>query len=470
MTPSIGREVARRGAAVLIAALALAGLATGAALHLRAVEGLDRALAASARAAAPTDPRELAADDEDVPPGAPGDDGDRPGPRSDEPPRPAAPEHDRDDHRWRVEHAGPRIAAFAIAGPDPRVPEPLRQAALREERPLFADVDGDRLALLIVERGHEGAEQHVVLVARAPAVSPLDSVGAFAALYAAFATAAGLAAAAALHATVRRALAPIDRARAEAAGVLGLGDGARLTTDAPEELRALLVGFNDLLDRLDRSAEAQARFTAEAAHELRTPVTALLGELDVCLRRPRDADAYRAALTSARDEVDRLRRVVEALTALARLDAGEADAHRQLTRAADLAHGVAAAWPHVAVTVRADPELDVHVDLVRLALSNLLRNAARHAPDAAVGLTVDRDGDLAVFTVDDAGPGLPDGDPEALFDRFTRGARSRVRDPDGLGLGLPIARQIARRHGGDCTLGPSPLGGARATITLRLPR
>lgn len=454
MSRSIGHEVATRGAVLLVLSLAVTGLATGVALHRQQVAGLDRALLATIYGRAHPD----------VP------------------------------VSWTLEHSRPPAEAWVVGAHDPRVPDELRREALRDERPRFTNVGAHRLALVVaeVERHDAGVhderdaqaapgahperdEAHVLLAARAPRITPTDSVGPFAALYSGFASVVAVLGALALRSTVRRALDPVHRARAEASAVLGLGQGQRLSTDAPDELQALLVGFNEVLDRLDDAAQAQGRFTAEAAHELRTPVTALLGELDVTLRRARSAEEYRAALLSARDDVERLRRVVEGLTALARLDTGEVDQHRQLIRAADLAQQVLAAErrrapaEHVRIEVLADPELDVHPGLVALALANLLRNALLHAPGAETVLRVDQHGEHVVFTVDDAGPGLPPLDPEALFDRFSRGARSRVRNPEGLGLGLSIARQVARRHGGDCTVAASPLGGVRAQITLRLP-
>jgi two-component system osmolarity sensor histidine kinase EnvZ len=120
----------------------------------------------------------------------------------------------------------------------------------------------------------------------------------------------------------------------------------------------------------------------------------------------------------------------------------------------------------VRLEVDDDPELQVHRSLLEISLGNLLRNAARHAPGAEVVVRVGRDGNTAVFEVDDAGPGIAEHEREALFDRFARAGESRRRDRSGLGLGLPIAREVARRHGGDCTLHDSPLGGLRARLTV----
>ena len=175
-----------------------------------------------------------------------------------------------------------------------------------------------------------------------------------------------------------------------------------------------------------------------------------------------------------------MRHLVEGLTALARIDAGQIEGGRERLRAAELATramaleapGLASAGCVATVEVVDDSELDGHAALLEIALANLLRNAARHAPGRAVALRVDRVGRAdgptprIVFTVDDAGPGVAASEREALFDRFTRGREARGRDRAGLGLGLPIAREVARRHGGDCVLETSPLGGLRAVFSV----
>jgi two-component system, OmpR family, heavy metal sensor histidine kinase CusS len=118
----------------------------------------------------------------------------------------------------------------------------------------------------------------------------------------------------------------------------------------------------------------------------------------------------------------------------------------------------------VELVVEQDPELHANRPLLEVALANLLRNAARHAPGARVVLRVRRAGDRAVFEVDDAGPGVPPERREALFERFARGGDALRRDRHGLWLGLPIAREVARRHGGECALDAAPAGGLRARL------
>lgn len=432
MSVSVARRVATRGAAILVVTLVVVGAGTAALLHRREVMALDRVLLAAAHGRAHPD---VAASVE-------------------------------------VEHSRSPVDAWLVEPGDPRVPTDLAKQALGRERPLYIDTGDERIVLLPFEVDDGSHDQ--LAAAAAPRVTISRSVGPFLAIYAGTGAFAAIFAMFVQGRVVRRSFAPLDAARAEAERVVGLGHGHRLTVAGPEEVRTLLAAINDLLERLDAAYHAQARFTAEAAHELRTPVTSMLGEVEVALRAPRTAEEYRATLTSVREDVERLRRLVGALLALARLDAGLLDGEREPTRAAELAGAalaaeaplLTAAGCQARMDVAADPELEVHRTLVEVALGNLLRNVARHAPGAPVVLRVGREGAMAVFDVDDGGPGIP-GERDGLFDRFARGAEARRNDREGLGLGLPLTREVARRHGGDCVLLPSPLGGLRARLLLR---
>jgi len=435
---SVARRVAASGTGILVATLIVVGGATAIVLHTRERDALDQALLAAAHGRA----------------------------------------HPNLSDHVEVEHSRSPVATWLVTEGDGTVPPDVARRATHGERPVFFDVGDDRVALLPFEvegRVHE----HGLAAASAPRVTLARSVGLFGVVYTLLAAvAAGLATLLQAH-VVRRAFRPLDRARGEVTRVLALGEGKRLTETGPVEVRSLLVAVNDLLERLESAHHLQARFTAEAAHELRTPVTAMLGELDVTLRGERSPEEYRAALVSTREEVARLRRLVEGLTALARIDAGQVDQDRERIRAAELANralggearALAAAGCEVRLEVDADPELDGHRALLEVALANLLRNAARHAPGGPVIVRVGVDGERAVFTVDDSGAGVSSEARDALFDRFARAGDARRRDHTGLGLGLPIAREVARRHGGDCTLSDAPGGGLRARLTLRtLPR
>lgn len=434
MSHSVAHRIASGGAAVLLVTLGLVGAGTGAAVHATERRALDAALLAAAHGRAHPDPAV----------------------------------------NVEVEHSRSPVDAWLVVGHDPRVPEDARARALEQERPLFVDAGDRRLVLLPfeVEDGDEGVSG--LAAAAAPRVALARSVGPFAAAYLLVATSAAVAATLALRRLVRTEFRPFDRARDEAAHVMRLGPDARLTVSGPDELRLLLEAMNDLLARVGEAHEAQARFTAAAAHELRTPVAAMLGELDVAQRSAQTVEDWRRALTSTREEVERLRRLVDSLTTLARLDAGDVDGARELVRAGEVAtkalsaeaRALQLAGNQVELVIEQDPELHANRPLLEVALANLLRNAARHAPGTRVVLRVRRAGDRAVFEVDDAGPGVPPERREALFERFARGGDARRRDRHGLGLGLPIAREVARRHGGECALDAVPAGGLRARLEV----
>lgn len=429
---SVATDVARYGAGIVVAALLATGAATGTVLYENQREALDRSLLTAAQA-------EM---------------------------------HPDEDDAWTTEHTRKPVQAWWVGRDDSRVPRALIASAQVTEQPIYGTNDGQRWLVLPVERTDDGRETHALIAARARELTVAGAVGPFALAFCAFALLAAAASAIVLRATVHRAFAPIDRARADAEQVLSHGE--RISEDGPIEVKSLLVAVNRLLGRLAAASDAQKRFTAEAAHELRTPVTAMLGELDVALRHPRESDEYRQILGSVHEEVARLRRVVDALATLARLDVGSTFVPERLRAGEIVAHALQAEGGLLSgagCTVHLVPELDPEIEgdraMLDLAVGNLLRNAARHAPGKAIEVHVHEQGDQAVIEVHDAGDGVPPDRREAVFDRFAREGEARRRDRDGLGLGLPLAREIARRHGGDCTLEASPLGGALARFTVR---
>lgn len=434
MSQSIVRQVAAAGAAIMVATLVLVGVGTAAVLHTQRVEAQDGALLAAAHGRAHPD---FAGEIE-------------------------------------VEHSRSPVDAWLVYRGDRQVPEEFARRALRSERPVFFETDDQRVVVLPFEVEGDEEHEYQLAAAAAPKLTVARTMGPFALVYGIVAAVAAVVATLLQAKVVRRAFRPIERARREADRVVGLGEGTRLSEKAPDEVRPLLHAINELLDRLDDAYQTQSRFTAEAAHELRTPVAAMLGELDVALRGARSEGEYREVLSSVREEVSRLRRLVEGLTAMARIDAGQVDRGRELVRAAEVANAALRAESKtleqagnaVRLEVDDDPELEVHRSLLEVALSNLLRNAAKHAPGSEVVLRVSQSDEQAVFEVDDTGPGVPASEHDALFDRFARTGESRRRDRGGLGLGLPIAREVARRHGGDCTLLDSPTGGLRARLTV----
>lgn len=279
-----------------------------------------------------------------------------------------------------------------------------------------------------------------------------------------------------------RMIRPVDDIADQAEGV-GLEDGAaapRIEAYADtEEYQRLVHVLNRMLQRLDAALKAQKRFTADASHELRSPLTALRGELEVAARRERSPEEYRRVMASALDEVKRLSRTAEDLLTLTRSEAGAAMARPRSVDPADRARGAVERLGRiveekeldVGVTVRDPVRAEADPDLLDRLLWNVLENAVKFTPPSGtVEVVVTREADEAVVEVRDTGPGIPPGEEEAIFERFYRldGSRTPGQSREGgTGLGLAIVRAIARLHGGSVTAANRPGGGA--VFTLRLP-
>jgi signal transduction histidine kinase len=221
-----------------------------------------------------------------------------------------------------------------------------------------------------------------------------------------------------------------------------------------DELRRLAETLNDVLTRLHGAVRQQQAFVADAAHELRSPLTSLRVQLDVAGRHTDLVDAA-ALVADLSPEVDRLTEVTDDLLLLARLEAG------QRLRDEDVDLRTLVDDPGAPVLVRGDRRA-----LERL-VRNLTDNAHRHASLVRTTLTIDAV--EAVVDVDDDGPGIPPPDRERVFDRWVRLDPAREHTDGGAGLGLALAREIATAHGGSLVVLDSPLGGARLQLRLRLP-
>ena len=246
----------------------------------------------------------------------------------------------------------------------------------------------------------------------------------------------------------------------------------------PGELARLVETLNAMLARIRDSVEGQRRFTADAAHELRSPLTRLRTELEVTLRRPRDAAEYRATLATTLEEIERLGAVAESLLILARLDAGEgrvaATEPQRLSTIVDAivgrfepmaaSHGVA-----LRITPHATEALvDVAPGIVDVVVGNVLDNAVKFSPPGGtidVSITATRS-DVCV-TVADMGPGIPEDELPHVFERFFRGKSPRAMGTTGVGLGLAIAHMLVQRQRGAIEIASKP--GAGTTVTIRLP-
>jgi len=276
----------------------------------------------------------------------------------------------------------------------------------------------------------------------------------------------------------RRALAPVAHMTsiADGVGIEALGDRVPVPPGR-DELSALAETLNHMLGRLESGVRAKRRLVADASHELQTPLAVMRTELDVALAAGRlDPEAIEV-LESAREETDRMARIVRNLLTLARFDEGTLQLLRQPVELRALATDVVGSLTTLAherdvtVSVNGEPaEVPADPEYVRTALVNLVENAIKYG-GAGATVTVevaDADGGASVSVADD-GPGIPDDALPHIFDRFYRADRSRSADAGGSGLGLAIGCEIAEAHGGRLDVESSVPGGTRFTLTLPRP-
>lgn len=266
-------------------------------------------------------------------------------------------------------------------------------------------------------------------------------------------------------------------ARRVAAGDLSARVGAAQAGSpgaAGDEVR-LAIDIDDMIDRLSGLLSAQRVFIAHAAHELRSPLTALYGELALSLRRSRDVDEYRAAIHAALDSTRQLKGLAEDLLAVARLGTAPPPSTdpvdvRQTVEEAKRIVLQADGPSHIRVEVTGDarPALTGVRDLVRL-FRNLIENAVRHSPpDGTIFIAIAGDGDRVRVTIADQGPGVPEAQRSRIFEPFYQGTTVPTASGAEVGLGLTIARGIARAYGGDVTLDPDH-GAGGACFRVMLP-
>lgn len=255
---------------------------------------------------------------------------------------------------------------------------------------------------------------------------------------------------------LQRGLRPLHKMAALAAAITPASLHTRLDSrDTPVELQPLSEAFNAMLNRLDDGYRRLTQFSADLAHEIRTPVGSLMGHCQVALRQNRSADEYQALLASNLEELERISRLVESILFLARADEPQAvlerkplDMHEELQRVAGYFEGLAEER-QLALQLSGEDRLLADPILLRRALSNLVANAIRYADEGStIQMRVSQWGDRCRLDVENRGPELPQATLERLFDRFYRGDPSRHQRSDSNGLGLAIVAAIMQLHGG----------------------
>lgn len=276
----------------------------------------------------------------------------------------------------------------------------------------------------------------------------------------------------------RKALQPVTEITklAQRIGAENLSERLNISV-SHDEIGMLATTINGMIERLENSFKQIKQFTADASHELKTPLTILKGEMEIALRSKDDMEHMRAALTSSLEEIDRMSSIVMNLLDLAKMDVEKGalpmvpvSIDRVLAERFEHFRRRAANKGIELVLTRSVPAV-VTGDSVRLSqlLANLIDNAVKYtARGGRVELSLDIEGAEAVIRVKDTGMGIPAADIPYLFDRFYRVNQARSGDEGGAGLGLSICREIALAHGGTITVASEPGFGTTFTATLPL--
>jgi heavy metal sensor kinase len=276
----------------------------------------------------------------------------------------------------------------------------------------------------------------------------------------------------------RRALAPVARITEDARAITEQNLSARLAVpDSRDELQQLSETLNAMLDRIEESFSRIKQFTADASHELRAPMTLIYTAAQYSLRRERSRDELLAGMQKIQRESERTTALIDDLLRLARGDAGKETAPLLPMDTEPLLRDVAEQGRTMAADKNIDLQLHVEADplpvraneaSLRRLLLILVDNAVKFTPrGGTVILKASRDASHVTISVADTGAGIAPDDQRHIFERFWRADRVRARESCGTGLGLPIARQIAERHGAGLSV-ESEVGGG-SLFALRLP-
>jgi two-component system heavy metal sensor histidine kinase CusS len=260
-----------------------------------------------------------------------------------------------------------------------------------------------------------------------------------------------------------RGLMPLKAMADKAAEITPNRLSARLdVAHAPAELQSLAASFNAMLDRLEHGYERLLQFSADLAHEVRTPIGVLIGETQVALAHERNVAEYRGVLESNLEELERLARIAQNILFLAQADHGQQRIERERLDIREELETIGAYFEGIAEERRitfdidADGEMVANAIMCRRAIGNVVVNAVRYAtPGTVVRLSGHADEQGARIVVGNRGPRIGREELGKLFDRFYRGDAARSEFTESSGLGLSIVQAIMRLHGGsvtaDCT-------------------
>ena len=277
----------------------------------------------------------------------------------------------------------------------------------------------------------------------------------------------------------RRALSPVDELVRTAREIGGTNLSSRLRKlNTGDELQRLSDTLNEMLDRIESAFLRVTQFTADASHELRTPVSLVRTEAELALRRSRTENEYKESLRHILLEAERTTALIEQLLSLARADSGRETLNMQSVNLSETLCSVAESWKQVAA-IR-DLNFSTRIDaqsafvtgdetLLRRLIDILLDNAFKYtASPGTVSLLLENHDQVAAITVQDSGVGIPPEEQSKIFERFYRIDKARSRAQGGTGLGLAIAQWIVSQHRGSIRVESRP--GEGSIFRVELPR
>ena len=273
-----------------------------------------------------------------------------------------------------------------------------------------------------------------------------------------------------------RAMAPIDNISSTAQKIATGDLSQRISHSESESELGRLVGvLNSTFARLESAFADQVQFTTDVSHELRTPVSVIVSQTQMALGRERSSQEYRDSLEACQRAAQRMRRLIESLLQLARLDAGQEEIRSAPFDLASVAKENVELMQGLAEERKIKLRLDGALvramgdaDKISQVITNLVANAIQYTPaEGEVVVSTRGEGQLALVSVVDTGIGIPAEDSKHIFNRFYRVDSSRSRDKGGSGLGLAIAQAIIHAHGGTINVSSEP--GKGTSFTVRLP-
>jgi heavy metal sensor kinase len=260
------------------------------------------------------------------------------------------------------------------------------------------------------------------------------------------------------HFLANRALRPVDEVTNTARAITSHNLNRRIRIkNVKDEIGRLAETLNEMISRLDQSFRKIRQFSADASHELKTPLTVLRGEIEVALRRTRTGDEYRAILMSNLEEISNMTKIVDDLLLLSRADTGEVPLTKTIVDLSEFLSEiqvqaqVLATSKSIDVYLQNDQRACVLADSLRLKsmMLNLIENGVKYSSSGSrIDIVLEKEDGYARITVRDQGIGIPQEALPYIFDRFFRVDKARSRQEGGAGLGLSICKWIAEAHNG----------------------